>query len=246
MWTKTQLVSALQAESKPLLEKEITAFSASAHTAFAEEQHALLVQRAEKYFSEDIPALPFSVFELYWKTGDRQTFQTPYYERRGRLLVFSLLTWMHPDNTVYRDALAEILWAICAEPFWCLPAHFMDTQENPLPFELFATELDLFACETGFALAETLELTRALLPEMIVQQVETQLEHRIFAPFSDGERVFRFESMTNNWSGVCAGAIGGAALHCLKDSTRLAAILHRCLCSTEVYLNSFGNDGVCT
>ncbi len=246
MWNKTQLLSALQTENKPLLANEIAAFAAAPRTAFAAEQHALLVERGEKYLHEEIPPLPFSVFELYWKTGDRQDFQVLYFERRGRLLVFSLLAWMHPENAAYRDALTEIIWAICAEPFWSLPAHFMDTAENTIPFAAFATQLDLFACETGFALAETLELTRALLPEMAVQQAEIQIERRIFAPFLDGERIFRFEGMSNNWSGVCASAIGGAALHLIKDNARLASILHRCLCTEQVYLDSFGADGVCT
>src|SRR5699024_179129 len=59
-------------------------------------------------------------------------------------------------------------------------------------------------------------------------------------------QIHRFESMHNNWCAVCAGAIGGTAIHLVADRARLAEILSRCLSTMQTYLDSFGEDGVCT
>lgn len=244
MWNKGEIYAALAAEPGPLLAKELAQFAKTPLGPWRAGQLEQLRQRAAAYCAAPIPPLPYQLFSLYWKTGDREKFQAPYYERRGRLLTFSLLLWLEPENHVWKTQLEETVWAICAEPFWCLPAHFMGPGETPLPFAEYATQLDLFACETAFALAETLALTRDRLDEMVARQAELQIERRVFAPFLDGGRFFRFEGMPNNWSAVCGGAIGGAALHLMRDRTRLTSILHRCLSCLSLYLDSFGEDGV--
>lgn len=245
MWTKTELTDALSAR-KNLFTPALTAFHAATPSSFTAAQIALLETRGEALLETEISNLSYAVFSLYWKTGDRQAFQLRYYARRERLLVFALLCFLKPENERYHAALNEIVWAICAEPFWSLPAHFLTETGADLPFCEYATQLDLFACETGFALAETLSLVPKALEPMVFEQAQLQVERRIFAPFLRSDIRFRFENMTNNWSGVCASAIGGAALHLLENGDCLNAILTRCLASESVYLSSFGADGVCT
>lgn len=247
MWNKAELYQALAAEPGPLLGPELARFAAEPLGPWRAAQVEALRRRAKEYLDTPLPPLPYSLFCRYWKTGDRAAFQTPYFERRGRLLVFSLLVWLEPQDPAWpawKTALEDTLWAICAEPFWCVPAHFLAPDDAPLPFEQYETQLDLFACETAFALAEALALCRGQLDPMVVRQAEAQVERRAFAPFLDGGRFFRFEGMANNWSAVCAGAIGGAALHLMANRARLAGLLHRCLSALDVYLGSFGEDGV--
>ncbi|MEG2595043.1 MAG: heparinase II/III family protein [Ruthenibacterium sp.] len=245
MWTNIELAAALAVRTNLLL-PEIETFHAAPPTAFAAAQTALVTARGNALLDVPISNLSYADFVLYWKTGDRQTYQVPYYARRERLLVFALLCFLQPENKRYADALNEIVWAICAEPFWALPAHFLTETGADLPFCEFATQLDLFACETGFAMAEVLTLVPNALEPMVREQARLQVERRIFAPFLRSDITFRFENMTNNWSGVCASAIGGAALHLLESGTALTAILTRCLACENVYLSSFGDDGVCT
>ena len=244
MWNRADLYDALKCKQDNLLENEIRHFWNTPMDAWQNQQLALLRTQAEQYLSQPTPDIPYQVFKLYWTEGDRSVHGASYFERRGRLLVFSLLSWMEPDNTLWKQALEDIIWTICAEPFWCIPAHFMAPQDEPLPFEEYATQLDLFSCETAFALAETLALCRNQLDPLVVRQVELQIERRVFVPFLDGNRFFRFEAMRNNWCAVCGSAIGGAALHLIKDNVRLTNILHRCLSCLDVYLDSFGEDGV--
>ncbi len=247
MWNKAEIYRALAGADAPLLGPELARFAAEPLGPWRTAQLEVLCRRAQEYLDTPLPALPYRLFCRYWETGDREGWQEPYFERRGRLLVFSLLLWLAPENPgwpAWREALEDTVWAICAEPFWCVPAHFLGPGDEPLPFEEYAGQLDLFACETAFALAEMLALCRDKLDDMVVRQAEAQVERRVFAPFLDGRRFFRFEGMYNNWSAVCGGAIGGAALHLVSDRARLASLLHRCLSCMQVYLGSFGDDGV--
>lgn len=247
MWNKAELYAALAKNPGPLLAPELKRFAAGPLGPWRAAQIEELRRRGAEYLKTPLPEQPYHLFCQYWKTGDRSAFHAPYFERRGRLLVFSLLIWLEPQNPAWcawKEALEDTIWAICSEPFWCVPAHFMGPQEEPLPFEEYASQLDLFSCETAFALAETIAICGEKLDEMVVRQAKLQTERRVFAPFLDGERFFRFEGMANNWSAVCGGAIGGAALHLVSGRARLTSILHRCLSCLEVYLGSFGEDGI--
>ena len=71
-----------------------------------------------------------------------------YFERRLRLNTFALLTLLEPDRG-YRTALQEMIWSICDEYTWCLPAHL--NAESPGGIK---GTIDLFSAETGFTLSE--------------------------------------------------------------------------------------------
>lgn len=174
-------------------------------------------RRAEEWLKQPVPQLPYSLFRLYGETGDRARYQAPYYERRGRLLAFALLSRLEPADPRWLPALEDTVWDICSEPFWCLPAHFLDERDRPLPFGRWETQLDLFACETALALAETLALCGERLDSAVVAQARAQIERRVLAPFCRADVIHRFEAMHNNWCAVCAGAIGDAALHLVDD-----------------------------
>lgn len=57
---------------------------------------------------------------------------------------------------------------------------------------------------------------------------------------------FAFETTANNWSAVCAGAVGIAAMYLIPGSRTLAPVLKRCMDAMEVYLSGFTADGACT
>lgn len=242
MWSKAQLLEAL-AQPRPC--RFNPPGVSLSQGPWAEQQQEALRRQGKEWLTQPIPELSYWLFAEYWRSGDRIEFEEAYFARRGRLLTYALLCRLEPDPH-WLPALQNILWAICAEPFWCLPAHFLDENDQPLPFDRWETHLDLFACETAFALAETLALCGDLLEETVRQQVETQIHRRVLDPFCRPDRVHRFEAMHNNWCAVCAGAIGGTATHLVSDPGLLAGILSRCLSTMQTYLDSFGEDGVCT
>jgi len=212
---------------------------------YVNRQYNILRARAGQYLQIPIPRLTYSDFVSYWESGKRAEYDNNYYDRRGRLLVFSLMALLEPQEEKWLHAFCDTVWEICSEPFWCIPAHFYDEQRAPLAFELYADHLDLFSCETAFALAEADALLAERLPEMVRKQIELNIQRRVFQTWLTPNRRFFFEHYPNNWASVCASSIGSAALYLLPDGRELQAILQRCMQCLDIYFSSFEDDGVC-
>lgn len=199
---------------------------------------------ADRHRGTPIPSIPYSAFKLYPETGDRQVYEygeNGYFVRRGRLASFAALSWLYGREEDLNE-LYDILWAICDEYTWSLPAH--------LKAEAFTTQLehgqymvDLFASETGQALAEIAFLLGGRLPEIIRRRIAYLLDERILNRVLTDD--FRWMTMTNNWSAVCAGSVGMTAIYAIDDDERLAAVLERILPAFEYFLSGFSADGAC-
>ncbi|THF72904.1 heparinase II/III family protein [Cohnella fermenti] len=193
-----------------------------------------------------IPPLPFSRFVEFEKEGTRQSYEIPYFERRGRLLALTVDLLQDSENSSSREALENLVWDICNEYTWCLPACL------PLGHEAAASarvppegQVDLFAAETAHALAETLHLVGDRLNGWASYRIRCEIERRIWQPLFNTPVHFGWESRRDNWSAVCGGAIGMAALLLVDDRERLAGMIERLLRSLECFLESYGEDGGC-
>lgn len=189
-----------------------------------------------RFMKEPIPELGYELFTLFEKRGTRLEYESVYFERRRRLNTFVLLTLLEPENEDYRSRLHEIVWAICDEYTWCLPAHVRNTE--------VLGAIDLFASETGFTLSEIALLLGERLPDMLRVRIGEEVERRLFTPYLEGGP-FGWETAKHNWSAVCAGSIGSAALLQMKKPDRLAAVIGKALTSLDCYLRGFGDDGTC-
>ncbi|MDI4646347.1 heparinase II/III family protein [Cohnella hashimotonis] len=195
---------------------------------------------------EPIPALLFSKFHLFVKQGTRAEYQQAYYDRRGRLLALALAAWLLPEEAVL-ETLEDLIWAICEEQSWALPAHLPWSYEQLVESRVpMAQTVDLFAAETAHALAETLYLLEDRLNPWVVHRVKEELERRVFGPVFSSAYTFRWEWRTSNWASVCAGAVGMAALLLVDDRERLAGMIGRLAGAMACFLEGFGADGCCT
>ncbi|CAM4345348.1 hypothetical protein FHS16_002490 [Paenibacillus endophyticus] len=182
------------------------------------------------------PELTFSLFRVFGDTGERLAYENVYFDRRKRMNAFVIMALQEPGNKLYETAALDTIWSICNEFTWCLPAHFNERAEKP--------DIDLFAAETGFALSEVLLLLGERLPRLLRERIETEIENRLFRPFLE-LGPYGWETAEHNWSAVCAGSIGAAALHLMNDTGRLSELLARVLRSLDYYLDGFGEDGAC-
>jgi hypothetical protein len=209
---------------------------------------ALAAYRGEIAFSEEgqraapVPGLPFSLFRLFDETGDRGAYEGPYFERRRRLVASGIASWLWGKPESIRH-LEDLVWAICDEYTWALPAHFDGASLDP--GSLDSECLDLFACETAFALAELLSLVGDSLAPIVAARARAQVEKRVLAPFLARKTPWRWELMVNNWCAVCTGSVGAAALYLYRDDARAAAVIARALPTLDRFLDSFSPDGVC-
>ncbi|MEK4976564.1 heparinase II/III family protein [Bacillus sp. FSL K6-6540] len=195
-------------------------------------------EEGERLLSVPNPALTYDLFTRFARQGTRLDYEKVYFERRRRLNTFALLTLLEPDKEAYRIALQEMIWSICDEYTWCLPAHL--NAESPGGIK---GTIDLFSAETGFTLSEIRVLLRDRLPSLLISRIGEEVEARLFLPFLSREH--GWETATHNWSAVCAGSIGSAALLLMESGESLAKVLLKTERCMDYYLQGFGSDGAC-
>jgi hypothetical protein len=233
-------------------------------------QVQFIAEERDGFLRRDIPHLPWSLYKLYDTTGDRGQFQDPYFERRRRLLILCLSVWLweRPEDI---SALEDCIWAICDEYSWCLPAHMAGTSLLPPGSTADSTingefggsaetesaaqvgglitdnriRLDLFACETAFALAECCAMLDTTLNGMVLDRARSEVTRRVIDSYREHGGLWNWELMSNNWCAVVAGSIAGAALYLIEDDLLLAGLLAKLLPVLDRYLESFTVEGVC-
>jgi len=205
---------------------------------------------AGRLLTEKDPELPYSLFKIFAETGFRLEYEKVYFEKRRRLNTFAIMVLLEPTYIDYLTALENTIWSICNEYSWCLPAHLLNSPETCVQVsyslkEAFvqAYSIDLFAAETAFSLAEILRLTEDYLNPLICKRIYEEVFKRIFHPFVENQ--FGWETQTHNWAAVCAGSIGSAALHLMRDPGELAIVIERVLPAMDSYLKGFNDDGIC-
>ena len=103
--------------------------------------------------------------------------------------------------------------------------------------------IDLFAAETSAALAETLSLVGDKLTPILAKRTELYIKKRIFdcidSPY------FNWKQSIHNWSAVCGGSCGIAAIYVERDTEKLAEILSISLAAMDNFLRGYTDDGAC-
>lgn len=193
--------------------------------------------KAEEYRRTPIEALKFSQFRLFSQTGDREIYQKSYFSRRGRLACLALAVWFW-QNKEDISALEDAIWAVCDEYTWALPAHIwgeFDEETRPT--------IDLFSAETASALAEICALNEGFLSPDVVKRARDNIRKRVIDRYLSDS--FGWEHAQNNWSAVCGGALGIAAMY-LCEIDELSEIIFRLQTAAESYLSGFPDDGAGT
>lgn len=198
---------------------------------------AFLLKEWEIYGdSMPIPELRYRDFKLFEETGNRSIYQKPYFDRRHSLSVSALLSLIYPEEAAYFDRLLDIIFAICDEYTWALPAHLAHINADK------ATRIELFSACTGLYLAEIYTLLYDRLPPLIRERIEKELDRRIISPYLAVDRYY-WEYTTNNWAAVCLAGVVGTMILMAPDKAR--AKISRFENTIAGYLSGFEDDGVC-
>ncbi|MCD7814167.1 MAG: hypothetical protein LUH20_09020 [Lachnospiraceae bacterium] len=129
-----------------------------------------------------MPELSESLFSLFETTGNRLLYENVYFQRRKYLSVYGCMTILreNPDDAV---KLEEVIRGICEEECWALPAHVDRAKDLS-----WRKTVDLFASETGQALAEILALAGDRLNPEIREQARENVLDRVLLPFLEKEK----------------------------------------------------------
>ena len=182
-----------------------------------------------------IEALRYSDFRMFKYTGNRTVYQAQYFVRRRGLNTSALLSLIYPEEEKYLVRLMDTIYAICDEYTWCLPAHQTALEKNN------NAHLDLFACETCFALAEIDALLGDRLEPLIRDRIRVELDRRVISSFD--ARTFGWERSEANWNAVCSGSLGCALM--LLRPELMEKYRERLDTNFEYYLAGFADDGIC-
>lgn len=188
----------------------------------------------------EVAPLFFQGYQDFLKTGHRQQFEKQYFTRRKELAVLIFDNYFSPTNKGLA-LLENVLWEVCNEYSWGVPAHIPTKDQKFTPESRFF--IDLFASETAQALAEGKWLLADKLSPMIQQRIDEELTQRIFEPFQ--KKTWHWETMANNWSAVVPGSVGMAALLSCHQEKKLKPILKKVETCLTNYLASFDDDGAC-
>ncbi|MDR6724785.1 hypothetical protein J2W91_003253 [Paenibacillus amylolyticus] len=188
---------------------------------------------------DPLPELSFTLLRQFRDTGERKAYEAAYFERRGRIVALSVLTATSKTST-YVSLLEDLIWSVCNEHTWCLSAHIPSGEEATA-----YTWIDLFAAETAQMLAEIIVMLGGIIDERVERRVRSEMVHRIFTPLYREDRTYGWERAEHNWSAVCSGGCGVAALLLLEDqSLRVKAVEHT-LQAMDAFLHGYGEDGGC-
>ena len=194
----------------------------------------LIREAAEEYLKSTAKTLPYSRFKLFFETGSRVEYEADYIEHRRRLNVFCVMSLYEADEK-WILALEDAVWAVCDEFTWSLPAHLEKTE-----FSDYYHNLDLFSCETGFALSEIWYLLKDRLSDMIKERIVYEVRRRVIDYYLSSEKSWS----KNNWSAVCAGSIGCCIMY-LGTERELMSVTDRLQSSMKDFLDSYYDDGCC-
>ncbi len=183
-----------------------------------------------------IYALKYSEFSMFVKTGNRSVYEGAYFTRRLAMDCSALLALIYPEEEKYIVRLMDQIYAICDEYTWCLPAHQTKLEINN------NIHLDLFACETGFALSEIYTLLGDRLEPLIRDRIRVEIDRRILTAYTNGTHYW-WEKGTNNWTAVCMGSV--ACTMMLMHPELVNELKPRFDESMECYLRGFNDDGMC-
>lgn len=208
----------------------------------------LLRNEIDEYVKEcmdsNIPRVPFSGFLKFIEEGERYESEAAYFERRKQLVSICLYLQYHEkceeDYLKILQYFEELLWEIVNEVSWCVIAH-LPQDKNGFTLDP-CTQIDLFAAETGAALAEVVSLHSKIIHPFLINHIKNAIDKRIFKPFL--LKNWWWETVKSNWCSVCCGSIGMAALLMAEGDIK-AALLNKVEHGLVNYLESLGNDGVC-
>lgn len=207
----------------------------------------------------DLTAIPQTTYTLYRQfehTGFRRGYESMHFGRRA-MLSRAVLEFVLGDAS-RRDIIHDLLWSICEETSWVVPAHeeqgpdFWELRPSPRQHPWGAhtaltrepDSIDLFSAITGSSLAEAVYLIGDALAPEVVQRVRQEVERRIFKPYLAYGRAHWWYKGPLNWNGVCNGSIGLTFMRLERDPRTLNEAIAQALEGLEAYIDTgFEADG---
>ncbi|MBI5085693.1 MAG: heparinase II/III family protein [Acidobacteria bacterium] len=225
----------------------------AAWEGLAGEARAALVKAAEARLGQDWPSLPASVFLDFQRNGNRTRWENLHFGRRNRLRG-AVLAECVENKGRFLDEILDGLWLICEESFWGVSAHIgVQKAGGGLP-DVSEPIVDLFAAETGNAIAWTdylLGPQLERLSKLLRPRLRAEVERRLLEPLLTRSD-FGWMGLdparpryVNNWNPWIVSNWLTVNLLMETDGQRRAAAALKAMKTVDRFLDSYHDDGGC-
>lgn len=200
-----------------------------------------------RQLEEQLTLIPASLYLNFRRTGSRSPHDNIVSNRRSRLISLVIGECIEREGR-FMDAIMDVIWAICEESSWVIPAHSRTT----LPEYTNIKWIDLVSAETGRVLAEAIYMIGEKLDKhdpMICQRAIYEIKRRCWEPYIKYDDLWwmfaKDRQKLNNWTAVCNCGVVGSAILIMNDLDILARMIEKCLKSMNDFLKCFDKDGGC-
>ncbi|MFF0344674.1 heparinase II/III family protein [Kribbella sp. NPDC004875] len=204
-----------------------------------------LLADAEEQLARAWPVVLASDYARFQREGDRERYETPYFERRRRIVTSTLAALLTGESRWVADVVDGV-WLVCDEATWTVPAHARSglSRGEALP-QPTDRDLDLFCAETGGLLAWVDHLLGPALDESTRTRIGTEVDRRVLTPFLEVRDWPWLTEFTNNWNPWIHSNLTICALLLERDPVRRAAVVSLVVDGLDRFLDSYPADGGC-
>jgi len=202
---------------------------------------------AEKLKGNQFISLPATMYMNFTRNGDRSKYESVYFERRENLMALTIAECIDASGE-YIDTIIDLIWAVCEETSWVVPAH---NNKGELPDIEFETFVDLFSAETGSAISFVYYFLGDIINQhspTVKRRMEIEIDKRILTPYLKYNHFWYMgftERAVNNWNPWINSNVLIAFAVFEKDKARLLQRIEKTAKSSDVFINSYNSDGAC-
>ena len=205
--------------------------------------------------SKPIPQLTAGLYAQFKQNGNREKFEKAYFARR-EMLASLVIGECIEDGGRYLNKIIDVMWAICEESCWVIPAHY---DHDPLrPETLYLPDvmrepsyIDLFSAETGAILTLSVYLLKtrltALMP--IAERVEYEVKRRIINTYRAHPEIhwtgLEKGHFLNNWTPWIYSNLLTTALLSVDDAKVRNELVMNAAKGIDAFLATYSPDGAC-
>ncbi len=209
------------------------------------------IQEEIAYYDRyNFPVLRASWYREFETKNDRGHFENEYFHRRAALVAYTMAEAMFDDGG-YLEQVMDLAWMIMEETEWALPAHVRERPRSDSLTDYRDTTLDLFAAETGTALAFAYVVLREKL-DTLSRNIARRMEEMVYTRILDNylhHNEYWYLGMSgrvvNNWNPwINSNVLIAAAVFAPNDRIRVD-LLHKVMITLDNYLRHYPEDGAC-
>lgn len=208
-----------------------------------------LIRAGEEAARQPITVLPATLALEYVRTTNRSHYEAASFARRNNLMDLVVAESVEGKGR-FLDPIVNLVWAICEESFWGVPAHLGGQKTGSGLPNVADRTVDLFGAETAAVLAITDYIVGdqlAKISPLIRPRIYRETNERIFVPIQEPNRYgwLKPTAKVNNWNPWIMSNWLTATLLLEPDANRRAQMTHAAMQGLDIYLNGLGEEGGC-